>query len=400
VSAQIGLYFPYFHFPNDEWVKVAALYWDKMYRIVPRRIDTERDTKTVIELSKGETPFIANISPEDFYNDLEEITGEFVKLIENHEDELLRYYGIENRDNWSDDVYTKKYAPDANPKLAYIYGGKLGRQLERYLLKRGFGTTRSDSSPDYDWIGMHPRLANVYMAALAEKIAETTKTNPVTPDNLNYFSVSGFTFERLSQVLLQHAKIAPGKLNEDEIESRLATLAFRAVMPKNIANVPLEKIQKIRESYPREFGKFQSFVQEVVAKIPEVKEVEVESFVKDFLDVEFRKVIQPKLDELDDALNSMGVETIATVLNMEVKVPEILPATGVVGGTALVNPILGATTGIALGLLKIFGDQRKIVSEKIKGSDVAFLLHVRDDLTPAASLDWLNIQARKALFGV
>ena len=231
MSAQIGLYFPYFHFPNDAWVKVAALYWDKMYRIVPHGIATKRDTNVVTQFCKGQAPFIANIQPGEFYEDLNEIKLEFLKLIENHTEELLKYYGIKNRNNWPDNSYTKKYAPNANPKLAYIYSEKIEDELKRLLLKRKLGTLRSDSGPDYQWIGMHPRLANVYMAALAERLAKRTQSNPVTPDNLNYFSVSGFTFERLSQVLLQHAKIAPGKLTEDEIESRLASIAFRAVMP-------------------------------------------------------------------------------------------------------------------------------------------------------------------------
>lgn len=400
MSAQIGLYFPYFHFPNDAWVKVAALYWDKMYRIVPHGIATKRDTNVVTQFCKGQAPFIANIQPGEFYEDLNEIKLEFLKLIENHTEELLKYYGIKNRNNWPDNSYTKKYAPNANPKLAYIYSEKIEDELKRLLLKRKLGTLRSDSGPDYQWIGMHPRLANVYMAALAERLAKRTQSNPVTPDNLNYFSVSGFTFERLSQVLLQHAKIAPGKLTEDEIESRLASIAFRAVMPKDIQNVPLEKIQELREKYPHDFGKFQDFIQKVVTEIPNVKEVEVASFVNDHLIAEYKKIVQPKVDELDDAMRSIAIETIPTIINIEAKVPGILTGAGLLASTTIINPILGATAAVAIGLLKIMGDKRKAVQKEIKQSDVAFLWHVRDDLTPAKSLDWLNIQSRKALFGV
>ena len=56
MSAQIGLFFPYFHFPSDEWVKVAALYWDKMYRIVPYGYGTLRDTKVVKGLADEALP--------------------------------------------------------------------------------------------------------------------------------------------------------------------------------------------------------------------------------------------------------------------------------------------------------------------------------------------------------
>src|SRR5581483_277696 len=41
---RIGLYYPFIEFPNIEWLKVAALFWDKMGRIVPHNVPTtDRD---------------------------------------------------------------------------------------------------------------------------------------------------------------------------------------------------------------------------------------------------------------------------------------------------------------------------------------------------------------------
>jgi hypothetical protein len=31
----IGSYSPLIHFPHDSWIKLAAIYWDKLGRIVP-----------------------------------------------------------------------------------------------------------------------------------------------------------------------------------------------------------------------------------------------------------------------------------------------------------------------------------------------------------------------------
>ena len=33
--ATIGLYHPFIHFKDDAWLKLSALYWDRMARIVP-----------------------------------------------------------------------------------------------------------------------------------------------------------------------------------------------------------------------------------------------------------------------------------------------------------------------------------------------------------------------------
>src|SRR3989304_1556073 len=143
MTAHIGLYFPYFHFPNDEWLKVSSLYWDKVYRIVPKNYRTDRDTEIV----------------------------------------------------------NPNAPPTVDRRLAHIFHKKFDYELVGMLIKTGLAM-HDDSTGHIDWIGMHPKLANVYMAALADMLANRTQTNPLTNEAINYFAVGGFTFERLAQVLL------------------------------------------------------------------------------------------------------------------------------------------------------------------------------------------------------
>ena len=46
-----GLYYPYFHVRDERWLKVAALYWPKIVRIVPADYQT-RDSDTGVH-SRG-----------------------------------------------------------------------------------------------------------------------------------------------------------------------------------------------------------------------------------------------------------------------------------------------------------------------------------------------------------
>lgn len=400
MGAQLGLYFPHFHFPEDDWVKVAALYWDKMYRIVPDGYETKRDTPVVKDLSSEGIRFIQNINPEYFYPELETIKFSFLRLIEHHTGALVTHYGIDKQENWPDNPYTSVFATGANRKLAYICTSKIEDDLRRVMLSRGLGTMRSDTGSDYQWIGMHPRLANVYMAALAESLAKHQQSHPVSSDAVNYFAVSGFTFERLAQVLLENATFASRELSEDEIAAELAFISFRAVMPKNIDTVPLDKILALRENYASEFGRFQEFASSVINELPKVRTVQGQEFVHDHLEAEYRKTILPGLNKLEDSINSLGLEAIPSIINMELKVPELLTGVGLITGAAVLNPFLGATAALALGLIKIFGDKRKAVKEEISKSDVAFLLRVREEISPGDALDRLNLSARKALIGV
>lgn len=401
MSAQMGLFFPYFHFPGDEWVKAAALYWDKMYRIVPGSYSTRRDSAVVKEFSQGQSAFLGTIDPEDFYFVLAEIQGVFLQFIENNTQELVAHYGIEHMDRWPVNPYSATYAPEANSKLAYIHIGKVEDQLKGLLFARKLATPRSDrGQQDTQFMGMHPKLVGVYMAALAEGIARAQQSHPVSNDTANLFAVSGFTFERLAQVLLDEAAIRQKPAPALEPEAVLAAIALRTVIPKNLDAVPAEKILELREKHAGELGRFQAFVQKTVDGLPGLEHVSGAEFIHDHLEAEYKKEIQPKLDALEDAIQSMGFEAIPSIFNMEVKVPALLPALAMLGGATLVNPVLGATAAVALGLLKVVQGSRKQVQAQLRDSDVAYLLHLKEGLTPAGSLDWLEIQARKLALGV
>jgi hypothetical protein len=46
VVPRIGLYYPYVHFHDKTWLKVAALYWPKIARIVPDGYPVQDDPVT------------------------------------------------------------------------------------------------------------------------------------------------------------------------------------------------------------------------------------------------------------------------------------------------------------------------------------------------------------------
>ncbi len=395
MSVQNGLYFPYFHFPGDDWVKLAALYWDRMYRIVPQGYPTKRDTPAVTELSAGKSPFIKQVKPEQYYFDLEEIKFAFMKLIEDHSAELVKAYGIENRHAWADDRYTLKYSPSGNPKLAYILIEKIEHELKELLLKRGLGTTRTDVGSEYQWVGMHPRLANVYMAALAEKLAAHANSHPVAQDTANYFAVSGFTFERLAQVLLDKTQFVAQQMTADEIEAHLAVIAFRAVIPKNLEKVKVEDILSLRERFGSELGRFQELIRLTVAELPGLTAVNGPEFVQDNLESVYAKKVQPLMDDLEDTLHSRGFDTMPAILNVTV----FAGAGGLAGGAFSQDPVVGAAAGIGLALLNIFAKKREEFKTEIGESDVAYLLRIQDEVTPKGFLDRLEIKSRKILFG-
>lgn len=97
-SQRFGLYYPYLHFP-DNWLKVAALYWPRMGRIVPPALSLG-DSDIVRTLS-DDLNFIENVAPGSA---AEELTFTLTQILEAHYAELRNRYSVSSHpfvmSNW------------------------------------------------------------------------------------------------------------------------------------------------------------------------------------------------------------------------------------------------------------------------------------------------------------
>jgi len=192
----IGLYYPHSTFPNDALVKQAALYWDKLGRIVPPGY-RYYDSDTVQRL-QGELGFIKDVEPN--MGDIIEVSALFENLLGNYGEQLVKHY----------DVLSCRRE---NDKLGYIYShAKMSDGLIRALLRLGLAAkrgTRDRSNRDYEQIGMHPRLALVYMEALAEQMAFVRRFHLITDNAQDHVAMGPYTLERLAQALLDPHNAQP-----------------------------------------------------------------------------------------------------------------------------------------------------------------------------------------------
>jgi len=74
--ANIGLYYPYIQFKDETWLKLTALYWDRMARIVPSGFPLA-DSDGVRLLA--DTGFVIERPPRD--DEMDAVAAEFERLI-------------------------------------------------------------------------------------------------------------------------------------------------------------------------------------------------------------------------------------------------------------------------------------------------------------------------------
>jgi len=413
MKTYIGLYYPFIHFRDDSWIKLAALYWDKMGRIVPRGYKT-RDSDTVERLS-GERGFVENVNvgfySSDRYPDSDEYPNElnldeaFINLLKQHEAALRVRYGVSQRHKWPDVSATQAAHLGTDPKLAYVYIEKMPSDLIEAFISTELALADHDVYDEQGhWlemgrVGMHPRLADLYMTALAEEIAKNTGYYPVADETLNHLALSGCTLERLAEALLGNVRLAGQAPSEREIEAVLATISLQSVIPRDIASVPTEDIITIRDRHAVERAAFQEYLQATLATMAEeLQEINYRRAVQAHLEEVYKKELKPQLEALEKQLRLLNIDTITGAMNVSFDVPKaVLSGAALMGATA-VNPIVGAGGAVALGMLKIVGDKRKLNEKAMQSSPVSYLLSIEKELRPTDLISWISRQARKFRF--
>src|SRR5919108_2142094 len=101
MGTTVGLYYPFIHFRDEEWLKVAALYWPRMCRIVPPDYQT-KDSDAVKRLI-DELDFVSNVSPTPATT----VVGKrFLTFLQKNEGDLRERYGLSDAEAWKPDPVT------------------------------------------------------------------------------------------------------------------------------------------------------------------------------------------------------------------------------------------------------------------------------------------------------
>jgi hypothetical protein len=165
------LYYPFIHFRDEAWLKLSALYWDDVTRIVPRSY-TPRDSKEVRLLEEAEV--LRRVDPGAYEARVGQL---FEILLRRYAAGLLRRYDVSRRESWPDNAerFSLKGARSSR-SLAFIHGSKLEPALVEQLLKLKLAIRSHDTK----WLGMHPAIVSAYMIALAAEISRRRGLCPMS----------------------------------------------------------------------------------------------------------------------------------------------------------------------------------------------------------------------------
>jgi hypothetical protein len=135
----------------------------------------------------------------------------------------------------------------------------------------------------------------------------------------------------------------------------MADVAIETVIPAGLDSIPVQKVLAFRESYPHLRAAFQDEVRALTASLSSTQISDREA-LEEHLREQYKKRLQPKVDELRLRLRSNGIDTINTVFNVKTN------SSGIGGGLLLETlhaprPVVVAGA-VGVSLWAAYRDQR------------------------------------------
>lgn len=197
------LYYPYINIRDEDFLKYAILYYDKLNLIVP---ESRRFSEKMGKVSDS-TDLFVKIKPEQSYQTCCDATKYTIAFIEQR-----------MRTDSNFDVYRQEHT-------SRLYEGKYNWEFREYCEKNGLLTHQKDS------IKVHPVIASEYMTNLANLIAGKNDMDIVT-DTVRY---ADYRFN-------PDFSNMKNSIKRDEVMQR----EIRFILPVDMRRIPIEQITAFR----------------------------------------------------------------------------------------------------------------------------------------------------------
>lgn len=402
----IALYYPYIHVRDDTWLKYAALYWPKMGRLRPRDYSTL--DSLVARALQNEARWLVDIAPPQWAAN--EVGPPFLDLINTHTRALRDRFGLDQIERWeyvasalrhnNIGVVTRGLGidergpqrasrtwPELDPRLGYVHADKIDSSMVDAAIDAGLAIELKSSGGT--WVGMHSQLASVYTCALIERIALEDQLHPVTDQALPHSAVSGWTLDRLVQVLIDTPPTGSDDTgNPRDLLDAFVFLAFETVVPASLDTIPIERIIEVRSRFGTELDTFRKYVTKQTQQLAELQDIRDLDVFQEYLRTEVHDNVTGQLRQLRERLRSVGLESARALVN--VKSVALPPLAALAAETTGLSPAITGPAALAACVVTAPTHWRRQRRTAIRESPVGYLFQIDQTLNPAKLIDRLR----------
>lgn len=387
-----GLYFPFVHIRDENWLKVVALYWPWVGRLVPTGY-VKHDSPTSLALADAE--FLRDHEPWRL------VPGVFHDLLEGirrNADELVADFGSERAALDWDGRRSHDGSPGhrEHPELGWIHCTKFPRGVVEHLFELGLARIgrwgeldRHGGRPE-EWVGLHPAPAGAYMTALATQVSDTAYLQPMTDQADLRVATPTDDVQSALNLLLGNAGTEEKPAVETAVVQTYVMLALQYARPENLENVSVETILKCREKLAEELVAFRNHVAGQRRELVELAAVPFDDHRAELFAEHARQTIEAPLRQLEKGMKLFKLDTTRSLAMATGFAPPA--ALGAMVGAA---PVIGSAVGTVAAVGNAWWQVRGIRAKAKAGSPVGYLVDVRDRLEPKK----LANSAKKVLSG-
>ncbi|WP_328512938.1 DUF6236 family protein [Streptomyces mirabilis] len=410
---RMGLYYPYIHFRSEKWLKLAALYWPQIARVVPQDYMT-RDSRTARVLA-DKLDFVIDVPPD---GSAAAVAGIFIEAIERDVSQLRSGLGVFAADrvispdnvhvadraanSWDGPVTVPGELHPFRPlkRLAGVYHAEVAPPLREALTETGLALETSREihagtaarRPGH-WLAMDPRLAWAYKCALTEHLARVNSLEPLTDGIAAYALTRPWTADYVLELLNEQGsapgdRSATGQLEDftavDDTATRVAMLAMQLVVPQDLNAVTAEQIVAVRTGCGAEFDAFRDAVTAAADELADLStETADPAIVAAYLDQIVTQRFKQPLASLRSAMHGLNVDTTLSAASMKFELPAAVAA---LGGTMASQPAVATAGGLAFALIGLGRSWKQGWAARRGASPESYLLRVEKGLKPRSLL--------------
>lgn len=293
-----ALYYPWIEVQDEEWVKTAILYWDRLYTIMPASIGGYQ-TPHCRELEAAGLLEPVRVDPED--QDVADCTLAALEYLTNPENPRLF-----NR-----------------TKLAHLHPEKVSSEVEYALrdvvqmhpdkMSAQIGDALQDGGRDGPWLSVESGFAEYYMAHLAARVSDRLGLASLTPSDPHEEIIQRARLRGPSRwqrydepiaMMLRRSRPRARRMHpEDFAEGLLATMVLKSVAIS--PDTPLAAVLNFRERHSDQLGRLRQTIAGYAEGFQQAHDHE--ALAQHATDV-YESELAPQLRELEAKLSESFVD--------------------------------------------------------------------------------------------
>ena len=313
-----ALYYPKIHLTDEEWLKHAFLFWDKISRIVPNKFEPE-DSDNVRQIQQ-ETNFLENYYPKQ-------------GLIRS----IMRDFGHALLDS------SKKVIKHTDSPT-YIHLNKIDPFLINKLQK--LGLAEEGRGRWSGWLRIDNEIGDLYMSYLAQEISSEISV-PIITDN----------------TIIYNSKKRIKSRHRNSFEEKLGYLLIDTIIPKNINSVSISELINIRTKYNDERV---VFFDEINKLSTTLSSIDNQSALQDALH-HYKTSLNKQTKDLEKIFNLNGIDTIKNPLAISI------------GASLVTDSLWGISAGLAYGAISSYTEYERKKIER-NSHPMSYLLNIKSEL--------------------